>query len=469
MSRRDRYARAAKAPFKACFKGDNTSPGSSPPRPSLLRRMFQGPPGPPGPQGPPGRQGPQGAQGNPGEQGDDGSDGSEGPEGPEGFRGEQGPEGEPGRRGRRGPPGDEGERGPEGPQGPRGRIGDTGPEGDPGEFHYEEDIEDAIEDEPEEGTEEIAKTVEHNPKRGRIQKFTIPERPRLGDRIGTRRDDRPLPAAELRALGVQRLRWIENASEEGCPIPAHSLTYEGLLNAAPGIGITQRDASMRPEDSSWARPMDYGLLLPSTGEFRVDPEQFTIWDIGFTTETYDIIAGISSDHVVGNMFTGRGAPGVLAFDNLARDHDEMPHMSDIAITLYTRSFGDLKGLEFVFIHNILNQQTKEYILKSLFLNGLPPTIPQTYVNGTEPFLELLGTRLGRMVANLVLGGYKRGTHTISAIVLYGHHLSINLRFDIVQIQNEEQEEQQAEETVQKPQKRTSSDEDEQYPKKPKLT
>ncbi|KAJ5821966.1 uncharacterized protein N7525_011250 [Penicillium rubens] len=85
---------------------------------------------------------------------------------------------------------------------------------------------------------------------------------------------------------------------------------------------------------------------------------------------------------------------------------------------------------------VQNDETLPYVQEILYprhdVNW--PTLnrieSQTWEYDTDEYKEILGTKLGRAAACLVIGAWERGTHRIARIHTLGRQYEIHLRFDI---------------------------------------
>jgi hypothetical protein len=137
-------------------------------------------------------------------------------------------------------------------------------------------------------------------------------------------------------------------------------------------------------------------------------------------------------------FTG---PGVIIISNIARVPNSVsPPMSEVTKAVYERIF-DINGLRYVIIENVMNEQTTTLIKDLLYTSERGVPWPGEYGQrdtwewNTPEYQALLGTRLGKLVAYLVLGSYARGKKRIACIVTYriGNSPWPQMRFDIEDI------------------------------------
>jgi hypothetical protein len=139
----------------------------------------------------------------------------------------------------------------------------------------------------------------------------------------------------------------------------------------------------------------------------------------------------------GFIWIGHTGPGMITLDQIERNEDYgAPYISQITQPLYKSNF-DLDGLRYVFVTNVKNKETLQFIKRQLYNEantGLtwPDDIAQPWEIGTSEYDALLGTRLGKMVAYFLLGAFGRGTRRIQRIVTWPARVGgfANLRFDV---------------------------------------
>lgn len=135
-------------------------------------------------------------------------------------------------------------------------------------------------------------------------------------------------------------------------------------------------------------------------------------------------------------------PGVIALDNIERPpSSSAPVISEITQALYKRHFA-MESVKHIFVTTIVNTETLSFISKRLYsaTNGLSwekegegvDATPRTWEHGTAEYDALLGTRIGKTIAYLVLGAFERGTRRVARIASWPGHMrsSAYLRFDI---------------------------------------
>jgi hypothetical protein len=94
----------------------------------------------------------------------------------------------------------------------------------------------------------------------------------------------------------------------------------------------------------------------------------------------------------------------------------------------------MSDLRYIVLNNVVNLDTGELIRSKLYseLNGLqwPDERPMSWTLGTPEFDSLLSTRMGKLVAYIILGAFPQGNRQIDRIVTWPGALGIHMRFDI---------------------------------------
>lgn len=131
---------------------------------------------------------------------------------------------------------------------------------------------------------------------------------------------------------------------------------------------------------------------------------------------------------------GRVRKGMLFIhETRAGDLPSTLRISVVSHAVYARDFL-IETLRYVYVHNVLNDDTLEFLQAYLYTqkNGFPWDDCYEYKSwefGMPQYQGLLGTKVGKLVAALVLGAFEPGTRRIARIVTGGTYM-VNLRFDI---------------------------------------
>jgi hypothetical protein len=226
---------------------------------------------------------------------------------------------------------------------------------------------------------------------------------------------------KFQEAGAQRRRWIADPEEPDCTIPRSTLTFADIdLGSDPVM-------KNKTIHKAFEQPVrDLGL-----------PNE---WDTpvvrGMSVYRYIDIA----NGTVG--FKGWSGPGLIALDTVSRSQGQGPPVSQIAQAVYEKDFA-ISELRYVFVKSVINEETIGFVEETLYpANDLQWSTgpawqyswqytPRTWAYGTSEYDALLGTRIGKLVAYIVLGAFPRGTRRIERIVTWpGVDLSCHMRFDI---------------------------------------
>lgn len=207
--------------------------------------------------------------------------------------------------------------------------------------------------------------------------------------------------------------WIQNPNDPTCPIQPSYLSIRDLL------------AEYYIEISPPMR-LPASLSLQATQLGLADPPQ----------ETWYIMDGDFD-------WQGSASQNMITLDNIRREPDaDAPHISDITLALF-RSCFSLRNLRYIFVSSIVERQTSDFVISHLYRgHGIPwPTArldveiaeTVTWEYGTPEYDALLGTRIGKIIAYIIIGGFQRGSVRIARIVTWPGWMAgtrLNMRFDI---------------------------------------
>lgn len=264
--------------------------------------------------------------------------------------------------------------------------------------------------------------------------------------------DPKLHRDELREIGLQISRWIKDPNEPGCQVRHRTpeQTHYKLLT------MLREDLILEKSSDYWVHPFytGSGKIPVQAGVPPITKDQFTGWQIYFNRgrvpDSKHILA--ESRSKAPDLFHGATFPGGIIMHNAHRTRDDFPHISEIAASIYTKDFRSLDSLRYVYATTVVNAQTHEYVMDHIY-NDPSKSVhqPRMAVYNTRFYDEILGTRVGRIVGYLMLGGFPRGQYRIARVVTYlskrpiqcggnpagedarDHHL--NIRFDIEPILN----------------------------------
>lgn len=244
----------------------------------------------------------------------------------------------------------------------------------------------------------------------------------MASNSSTRRQTLQAPRfGRCQTQGAQRRRWIANPDEPGCYIHPSELTYSQLR-------------TMYPSSITWnystAEEFAATHLLREIPELRDPPMSY---------REYTLLSS--------NLYWyGTTGPGIIVIKQIDRSQsaDEVPPVSAVTQALYEHFFR-IDSLRHVYVNDVTNTGTRQLIQGRLYNDSQAANI--SYIHGQLPDWDLriwsygspeydaiLGTRIGKIVAYLVLGAFERGTRRISKIVTYSLRARpdyfIHMRFDI---------------------------------------
>lgn len=131
-----------------------------------------------------------------------------------------------------------------------------------------------------------------------------------------------------------------------------------------------------------------------------------------------------------NEYIGETAPGMIIMEHLWNNRGHQgPYTAQIAQATYTHNF-PLSSLRHVFVLTVMQEETRA-LTKRIYDTSRTDYMTLQY--GTPDFQAVLGSKIGRTVAYLVLGAFPRGTAKISKIFLWQveeNSEGIEMRFDI---------------------------------------
>ncbi|KAJ5730805.1 uncharacterized protein N7483_005313 [Penicillium malachiteum] len=218
--------------------------------------------------------------------------------------------------------------------------------------------------------------------------------------------DGPAAPSWLQPRGARVVRWIETPNAPNCPIRRTSLTFEQIMRVDP---IFTRDDGVYPQG------VERFLCIPEDREWP--PHNYTA-----LTLRYDGFL------CMGHVQAGNGH---LVIDNIHRARDSRVRMSEVVVALYN-SVSPIENLRHVSVSFVIEEQTCNFITKDLY-SAWPTQETRTWQHGTPEYFQLMGTRIGRTVAYIVLSGLQRGSRRISRVKVYScgdGDDTVNLRFDI---------------------------------------
>ncbi|OQE43713.1 hypothetical protein PENCOP_c003G00598 [Penicillium coprophilum] len=226
------------------------------------------------------------------------------------------------------------------------------------------------------------------------------------------------------AIGRLLQQWIEcpefNPTVTICPILSSTLKFKDLKKSKQ----LEMDTDMHP-------------YIP----LQIEDEFAELEIMGPTGGAWERIAidqpGSSQDTKYPDIHTWEGqiAPGVLIVEEIKKAPGF--HMSEVCQAIYQQHF-PIDTLKYVYLIDVCNKDTRSFVRDELYTeyNGLawPDEMIRDWIPGTPEFEALLGTKLGRTVAYLILGAFKRGTRRITRIRIFHSFEALQMQFTIEEIE-----------------------------------
>ncbi|CAI7608038.1 unnamed protein product [Penicillium glandicola] len=226
--------------------------------------------------------------------------------------------------------------------------------------------------------------------------------------------------ANYRAIGTQYQAWIANTATTECPIRRSGITWADLVHNSVEerrFEVYLNEFRSTPEEVGNIESA--GLSMGTDWRYVV-LRQYGYWDHG-RQEGWSI-------------YHHRTGLGAIFVENITRRFG--PYWTQVAQAQYQLD-NPIDTLRHVYFLNVQNLHTWPYVEIHLYprhgLHWFDNHGPQCWEYGTREYQEILGTKLGRGVARLVLGAWPRGTHRIDTIYTWTFIGNLQMRFDIKQI------------------------------------
>ncbi|KAJ5182552.1 hypothetical protein N7492_000168 [Penicillium capsulatum] len=224
-----------------------------------------------------------------------------------------------------------------------------------------------------------------------------------------RHDKRNWEYNYLRQKGASLQRWIRDHNIH-CPIPKSTVTIQDLKKHDWDI-ITRR-SGLPTRHRGQALTLGYPDGEQDYRRYLLEK------DVGKYDE---------------DCWQGRTARGVIFMENIERwSNDSVgPWMSDITRAVYAQHF-PVESLRHIFVANVVNPQTApllRHLVKTRELSTRNENVT-IWEENDEIFHVLLGTRIGKVVAYLILGAFDRGTRRVGRIAVWHSMDRFQMRFDL---------------------------------------
>ncbi|KAJ5368822.1 uncharacterized protein N7496_008582 [Penicillium cataractarum] len=228
-----------------------------------------------------------------------------------------------------------------------------------------------------------------------------------------------LPAGQIMRYGARQRagaelrRWIDLPNKPNCPITRNSITIQNLEHHYT-IEIVQAN----PTDRDYANIFHHLELAATTENHTNSPYR-----------NFDVM----SMHFSWRGFVG---PRVLIIEDMHRRAENVHHMSEVSLAFYETDCL-IDTLQHVIVTNVVNDDTISFLSGEIHGDHLEFSEDwwRTWEYATPEYDALLATRIGKMVAYMVLGGFQRGTKWIPRIntVSSWDGISAHMHFKIADI------------------------------------
>ncbi|OQD73931.1 hypothetical protein PENDEC_c013G00987 [Penicillium decumbens] len=231
---------------------------------------------------------------------------------------------------------------------------------------------------------------------------------------------------DFQETGVKCQRWIDNHWARRCPILKSNLTFSDLQTG--GWQIKPNDTDMIEEVLMDA--IEQGL--PNEKDHVAREKNYHGYHLSKPMTT------APGEERKEDKWMGRTGPGVIFLEDIQRIYQSPnPPISEISKAVYQVD-NAIETLKHVYVVNVLNCETRPFVIKELYHPehrlSWPSTVTAEWVYDTPEYQGILGTRIGKTVAYLVLNAFDKGTHRISKIVtIPGEWGRLHLRFDIEEV------------------------------------
>ncbi|KAJ5733111.1 hypothetical protein N7533_013558 [Penicillium manginii] len=222
--------------------------------------------------------------------------------------------------------------------------------------------------------------------------------------------------------GERRRQWIEDPDDTSCTILSSQLTFGNI------------QADYTPGDPGYENvpgalyDQVVELGLPDEFSNPVERSVYRKWALDEDNMRWD-----------GLMWNNM----IVLIDIERVKGSDAPQISEVTLALFKHLF-DINDLRYVFVYMVINPETLRFIQTQLYSEdkGLRWAVsqsdvdledPETWEHGTPEYDALLGTRIGKLISYIVIGGFERGSFRIARVAIWPSWLlgpRVQMRFDI---------------------------------------
>ncbi|KAJ5622764.1 hypothetical protein N7490_011369 [Penicillium lividum] len=239
----------------------------------------------------------------------------------------------------------------------------------------------------------------------------------------------------LEDLGAQYQRWIENPPnpDDGCRIKPSTFKLEDLDEsfvdtAFDGYNTEELRSVVEEVMGIKAPPHEKWTTIERR---KVDPDAEPSPDASLC-------------HL--QSWEGHIGPGIMYIESMFRKpgagSEAGPHSSQMAQAAY-ESVCPIDTLKHIVVSDVVNKETKRFVKRQLYTDHVfedtelqwPTDQLVGWGYNTWEYKSLVGTKIGAVVSQILLGAFKRGTRRVSKIYTAAHYGNcLFMRFDIETIE-----------------------------------
>ncbi|KAJ5493804.1 hypothetical protein N7463_009891 [Penicillium fimorum] len=240
--------------------------------------------------------------------------------------------------------------------------------------------------------------------------------------------------AEYRRKGAQLIAWLEDPNEPNCNIAPATASLQDLLNAPPPDHFEVGDAHFtNPGDVMEGGEPETVGLIPLGSHYR---------RVAITNRvTNPVVLQEAGREQTSNGYNHLTGPGLLVAYAIFRYDNVQWNVAARAVYTIDR---DMDTLKYIMFHHVVNEETQPYIFRILYPGrglefDMSDGAPCVKVErGTREFEELIGTKLGKAAAILLISSLPRGTRRIARAVVWNAVYKVQVRFEIESTNPDEQ-------------------------------
>ncbi|KAJ5421054.1 hypothetical protein N7465_003573 [Penicillium sp. CMV-2018d] len=240
--------------------------------------------------------------------------------------------------------------------------------------------------------------------------------------------------ATYRRKGAELVAWLEDPNEPGCYVAPATVTLDDMLNNFQEdyrFGVGQSVFQDVDDIFDGGEPETMGLTIQNNRYRRVT--------LSSKVNDEEILRENARDRM-SNSFAHMIGPGIIMALSIYRY--DCVQWNEIARALYVADH-PITTLRHIMYSCVVNDETGPYIRRIAYprhdriFDSAERDPPLILERGTREYEELLGTKLGKATAILLISSLPRGTIRISRAVIWNYHTRLELRFQFEPIPDNE--------------------------------